>query len=153
VRSKGFRMDSDGSVEGLPLQLLIAVVITGIVIATVIGWMSSIEPPKSIRSVQTTDGDEQIDTLEYDPEEGEVSPRRITVIVFDQDLNPLAGAVVVVQGCGVSEYKTTNEDGEARIDVSDTFLPNGGSPIGHLEILVEKSGYIKLTRTLPVVRV
>jgi len=146
-------MDSDGSVEGLPLQLLIAVVITGIVIATVIGWMSSIEPPKSIRSVQTTDGDEQIDTLEYDPEEGEVSPRRITVIVFDQDLNPLAGAVVVVQGCGVSEYKTTNEDGEARIDVSDTFLPNGGSPIGHLEILVEKSGYIKLTRTLPVVRV
>lgn len=153
MRSKGFRMDSDGSVEGLPLQLLIAVVITGIVIATVIGWMSSIEPPKSIRSVQTTDGDEQIDTLEYDPEEGEVSPRRITVIVFDQDLNPLAGAVVVVQGCGVSEYKTTNEDGEARIDVSDTFLPNGGSPIGHLEILVEKSGYIKLTRTLPVVRV
>ncbi|MEE8182712.1 MAG: carboxypeptidase-like regulatory domain-containing protein [Thermoplasmata archaeon] len=153
MRSKGVRMGSSGSVEGLPLQLLIAVVITGIVIAMVLGWMSSLEPPKSIRSVQITDGSEQIDTLEYDPEEGEVSPRRITVIVFDQGLNPLAGAVVVVQGCGVSEYEITNEDGEVRIDVSDTFLPNGGSPIGHLEILVEKSGYIRLTRTFPVVRV
>jgi hypothetical protein len=139
-------------VEGLPLQLLIAVVITGIVIATVIGWMSSMEPPKSIRSVQITDGEENIDALEYRPE-GEVSPARMTVIVLDQDLNPLSGALVLVQGCGVSEYETTNGEGEARIDVSDAFLPEHGTPIGHVEILVEKSGYIKLTIRLPVVRV
>lgn len=150
---KSFRRDSVGSLEGLPLQLLIAVVVTGIVLAIILGWLTSIEAPKSIRSIQVIDGKEQVDSIEYDPETGGVSPKEITIIVFDQNMNPLAGALVYVQGSGVSEYDTTNEDGEARIDVSDVFLHEGGSPIGHLEILVEKSGYIKLDRTFPVVRV
>jgi hypothetical protein len=132
--------------------LLIGVVITGIVIATVLGWMSSMEPPRSVRSVQVTDGEETTDVIEYSSEGG-VSPAWVVVVVFDQDLNPLPGAVVLIHGCGVSEYATTDEDGEAHIDVSDAFLPEGGPPIGHLEIVVEKSGYIKLTVRLPVVRV
>ncbi|MFQ5909516.1 MAG: hypothetical protein ACE5IJ_02205 [Thermoplasmata archaeon] len=147
------RMNSGGSVEGVPLQLLIAVVVTGIVLVMVLGWLNSIEPPRSIRSIQVTDGTEAIDSVEYDPETGDVSPARITVVVFDQDLNPLAGALVLVQGSGVSEYRITDEDGRAPIDISEVFLPEGGSPLGHLEILVEKSGYIRLDRTFPVVRV
>lgn len=147
------RRDRTGSMEGLPLQLLIAVVIAGIVIAIVLGWLTSIEPPKSIRSIQVTDGSEHIDSIGFDPDTGEVSPKRITVIVYDQDMNPLEGALVYLSGCGISEYKTTNGNGEARIDVSDAFLPDGGSPIGHIGIHVEKSGYIKLERTFPVVRV
>ncbi|MFQ6106499.1 MAG: carboxypeptidase-like regulatory domain-containing protein [Thermoplasmata archaeon] len=149
---KTFRMNSSGAVEGLPLQLLVAVVVTGIVLAMILGWLTSIETPKSIRSVQITDGKEQIDSIEYDSETGSVLPKKITVLVLDQDLNPLAGALVLVQGCGVAEYKTTDEDGEARIDVSDAFLPDSGTPLGHLDIVVEKSGYIRLDRAIPVVR-
>lgn len=145
------RMNSRGSLEGLPLQLLIAVVVTGIVITIVLGWLTSIEPPKSIRTVEVTDGKDPIGNIEYDSQEG-ANPTRITVVVYDQDLNPLAGALVLVQGCGVQEYKFTNAEGEARIDVSHAFLPNEGSPIGHLDISAEKSGYISSSRTLPVVR-
>lgn len=153
MRIKNLTKDSQGSIEGLPLQLLIAVVVSGIVLAIVLGWLASIEPPKSIRSIQVTDGNEQVDSIEFDSETGDVFPQRITVVVYDQDMNPLEGALVYAHGCGVSEYKTTNEDGEARIDVSDAFLPDGGLPVGHLNIFVEKSGYVKSERTFPIVRV
>ncbi|MHA2433401.1 MAG: carboxypeptidase-like regulatory domain-containing protein [Candidatus Thorarchaeota archaeon] len=153
MRIKNMRMDHRGSIEGLPLQLLIAVVVSGIVLTIILGWLASIEPPKSIRSIQVTDGKEQVDSIEFDSETGDVFPERITVVVYDQDMNPLEGALVYAHGCGVSEYKTTNEDGEARIDVSDALLPDGGLPIGHMDILVEKSGYVKSERTFPIVRV
>lgn len=153
MRIKDLGRDRRGSIEGLPLQLLIAVVVSGIVLAIVLGWLASIEPPKSIRSIQVIDGKEQLDSIEFDSETGDVFPEKVTIIVYDQDMNPLEGALVYAYGCRVSEYGTTNEDGEVRIDVSDAFLPDGGLPIGHLDILVEKSGYVKSERTFPIVRV
>jgi len=76
------RGNKRGGIEGLPLQLMIIILVAALGTAIIIGWMNSIDTPKSIRSVEaepvSINGTNGVD---------------ITINVTDQDGNPLPGAV------------------------------------------------------------
>lgn len=144
--------DENGAIESMPLQLLIMVIIAGIVIAIVLGWLFSIQGPRSIKDIEVRDGNTIISHITYDAGTGKVEPKRVIVKIYDQDSNPLAGALVVISGSGVNDFGTTNDKGEVKLDVSEARLPSQGSPIGHISIQAEKSGYLKLETDLPIVR-
>ena len=58
---KGIGRDRRGSIEGLPLQLMMMVLIAGLGSAMVIGWMGDVQTPTAIGDV-ATDANEVIMT-------------------------------------------------------------------------------------------
>lgn len=94
------RRDSAAGIEGLPLQLLIMVVIAGLGLTIVMGWMSSISAPKTIGDVFVTPG--QILVYDDDMDGLYVSHGLdIVVTVTDQAGDRLEGASVMLEGANV----------------------------------------------------
>src|SRR4030065_29108 len=97
---RGLRRDCTGGIEGLPLQLLIMVVVAGLGLTIVMGWMNSISTPKSIGEVFVTPGE----ILVYDDDSDGLYTRdglTISVIVTDQGGDRLQGATVILEGANV----------------------------------------------------
>jgi len=46
--------DTSAGIEGLPLQLLIMVVVAGLGLTVIVGWMNSISAPHSIGDIIVT---------------------------------------------------------------------------------------------------
>ena len=96
-RMKG---DLDAGIEGLPLQLLIMVVVAGLGLTIVMGWMNSISTPKSIGDVFVTPGE----IFVHDDDGDGLYTRcglTITVIVTDQGGDRLDGATVLLEGANI----------------------------------------------------
>lgn len=97
---KGLAKDLWGGIEGLPLQLLIMVVVAGLGLTVIVGWMNSIAAPHSIGQVFVSPS--QI--LVYD-EDGdgiyEQTDLTVTVIVTDQSGDRLEGATVILEGANI----------------------------------------------------
>ncbi|MDD7423679.1 MAG: hypothetical protein PUK31_01555 [Candidatus Methanomethylophilaceae archaeon] len=81
-----------GGIEGLPLQLLIIIVIASIGLATMVGWMNSIEEPSTIDDAKVTV--KKMSNSYYD----------VTVTAYDNNGNVIEGADVVVSGLGAKAY-------------------------------------------------
>ncbi len=69
--TESLRRDRSGGIEGLPLQLLIMVVVAGLGLTIIVGWMNSISAPHSIGEVLVTpselivyDDDRELYTVE-----------------------------------------------------------------------------------------
>ena len=127
--------DDYGGIEGLPLQLMIVILVATMGTAIIVGWMGSIETPHSIGEVEYEDC--------INAEDGTIPT--FTVTVYDQDGNRLEGAVVLLEGMGVTKsgetaYLTTEADGTATF-TDLKISPAGSGKVGHLYITVEKSGY------------
>ena len=80
-----------GGIEGLPLQLLIIIVIAGLGLTLMVGWMNSISEPDRIDSIETS----------YERSSGGYE---ITVRVTDQNGDGVEGADVVLTGYGAYAY-------------------------------------------------
>lgn len=92
--------DRDAGIEGLPLQLLIMVVVAGLGLTIIMGWMSSISAPKSIGEIFVTPGE----IVVYDTDGDGVYVREgltLTVAVTDQEGDRIEGATVVLEGGNV----------------------------------------------------
>jgi hypothetical protein len=111
-----FRTNDSGAIEGLPLQLLIMVIIAGVGIAIVIGWMSF-----SKTDVGSVSADPN--TIEV-TKAGGTANKTITITVLDQNNKALKDATVKISGCGVDTIKKTGTDGKATFDITAT-LPTG----------------------------
>jgi len=97
---RGLATDRGGGIEGLPLQLLIMVVVAGLGLTVIVGWMNSIAAPHSIGQVFVSPS--QI--LVYD-EDGDgiyvQTDLTVTVVVTDQSGDRLEGATVILEGANI----------------------------------------------------
>ncbi|HIJ00584.1 MAG TPA: carboxypeptidase regulatory-like domain-containing protein [Candidatus Methanomethylophilaceae archaeon] len=140
IRLKGRPVnDMKGSIEGLPLQLMILMVVAGLSTTVIMAWMSAVDMPQGIGSVDT------------DPSEiflsgtGQIrSAEGVSLNVTVRDLmgKPLEGAAVVLKGCGIENngkvYALTGSDGVARF--TDLTL-SIQTDMDFVEVIVSKSGY------------
>lgn len=147
--------DSEGGIEGLPLQLLIMVVVAGLGLTIIMGWMNSIEAPRTIGDVYVTPSEIQV----HDPDGDGIftaSNVLVTVTVTDQDGDRLEGATVVLDGAGIrdSAGKTvrgiTNDRGQ--VIFSGLTLEHFGSRMTTVTVTVAKGDYgIDSSYEIPVI--
>jgi hypothetical protein len=140
---KRLRKNKSGGIEGLPLQLMIIILIATLGTAIIIGWMGSLETPKSIGSVDIDSGDiilEKSSGTERYTDSG-----RVKIRVTDQDGNGLAGATVVLNGCSVStsDGKTVHgiTDSKGYVEFSKLHVSLRGAKMGFINVDVSMSGY------------
>lgn len=155
VKGGRLRGDASAGIEGLPLQLLIMVVVAGLGLTIVMGWMNSISTPKSIGDVFVTPGE----ILVYDEDSDGLYTRDgliITVIVTDQGGDRLEGATVVLDGANVMTAEgdpvrgVTDENGEVMFE--DVCVEQFGSHLTTITVTVAKGDYgIDSTYEIPVV--
>ena len=135
--------DRDGGIEGLPLQLMIMGIVAGLGTAILVGWMGGLSAPEAIASVNgnpteilLTDGDGD-GTFEN-------NDATLTIIVRDQNGDPVEGASVVLDGCEVRNsdgslvYGTTGSDGKLTFD--GLSVSHYGDGIGFITVTVAKGG-------------
>src|SRR4030065_761112 len=97
VRKMKVGRECHGGIEGLPLQLLIMVVIAGLGLTVILGWMNSISAPPSIGEVYVTPSE----ILVYDSDgDGLYSAEiaALVVTVTDQEGDRLEGGPVMLDG-------------------------------------------------------
>jgi hypothetical protein len=130
--------NKNGSIEGLPLQLMIIIIVATMGTAILVGWMGNIDTPKSIGTVEIVSDDIVLDGKFTDS-------AAVDVYVADQDGNPLRGATVVLSGLGIvdSEGKTahtvTDQQGYAHFE--NLRITLRGSEIGFITVNVSMSEY------------
>ncbi len=135
---KKLSKNKKGSIEGLPLQLMIMIIIATMGTAILVGWMGNIDSPKSIGMVDVVSGDIVLDG--YSTSDGIVE-----IFVADQDGNPLSGATVVLSGLGVTDkngktaYMNTDSKGCAKFEGLNITLR--GAEIGFITVNVSMSEY------------
>src|SRR3989339_917484 len=136
--------EEDAGIEGLPLQLLIMVVVAGLGLTIVMGWMNSISTPKSIGEVFVTPGE----ILVYDDDSDGLYTRdglTISVIVTDQGGDRLQGATVILEGANVRTASgdpvrgVTNDNGQ--VVFIDVCVEQFGSGLSTITVTGAKGGY------------
>ncbi len=133
--------DTRAGIEGLPLQLLIMVVVAGLGLTIIMGWMSSISAPNSIGNIYVTPGE----IVVYDTDGDGVYTREglmLTVAVTDQKGDRIEGATVVLEGGTVR-----TEDGGVVRGVTDS---NGR--VVFTGLVVEHFGRVISTVTVTVAK-
>jgi len=147
--------DSGGGIEGLPLQLLIMVVVAGLGLTIIMGWMNSIKPPNTIGDVYVTPSEIEV----HDPDGDGIytaSNVIVSVTVTDQNGDRLEGATVVLDGAGIRDSSgntvrgVTNDRGQ--VILSGLTLEHFGSKMTSVTVTVAKGGYgIDSSFEIPVV--
>ncbi len=147
------RRDERAAIEGLPLQLMIAVIVAGIALVIILGWVLSIQTPNAISRVEATP---ETVSIEGAPTNAEATKTvTITVRAFDQRGNLIPGIVVSLNGAGVARAGTDAGDGTA--DGAVTFsgvqvrIP-ANSLTAKVDVTVEASGFPRGTDDILVVR-
>jgi hypothetical protein len=114
--------DLSGGLEGLPLQLIIMMVIAGIGISIVVGWLAVFsEKPLS---------DLEIFDIEPAEEKGEKVLTNgiqysIKIRALDSDRKPMNGVSVILEGPGLNKIATTDSEGIATFSgVTPDLGPN-----------------------------
>lgn len=150
-----YKWDANAGVEGLPLQLLIMVVVAGLGLTIVMGWMNSISTPKSIGDIFVTPGE-----IFVHDEDGDGLYTRygltISVTVTDQAGDRLEGATVMLEGANV---RTSDGDpvrgvtgGDGQVVFLDVCVEQFGSRLTTITVTVAKGDYgIDSTYEIPVV--
>lgn len=124
------RRERAGSLEGLPLQLVIVVIVAAIVLGIMTGWMFIMQ-----------DSDPVIDKIVVDPDEVRVKlgeTPSINITVLDTEGNLVKGVVVVIEGCSLDMVEEL-ETGEEDVLLKGVALPYG-RPTGYLSITAQRSG-------------
>lgn len=135
---KKTKLNRKGSIEGLPLQLMIMIIIATMGTAILVGWMGNVESPKYIGSVEVVSGDLILEGTS-------TTDGTIEIYVSDQNGDPLTGATVILSGLGVSDrngktaYLNTDSNGYAKFDGLKITLR--GSDIGFITVNVSMPEY------------
>lgn len=155
------KTDRKGSVEGIPLQFMIMMIVAVAAVGILGGWMANISTPQSISDVEVSSGVASCGS------DGSLSD--IVILVRDQDGNPLEGGTVILEGLGIQMSGDTNgngtidegetektkavlqtgEDGKADFTGLSITPPKGG--FGSITVNVMKSGYGEFNSTEIVV--
>ena len=143
-----------GGIEGMPLQLMIMVIVAGLTLAVVLGWILSIQAPAVIKSVTTSPSTIYLGNVPEDQPATKVIA--LTVTAYDAKNAPLKEIAVALGGAVAGPRVATDRD-DGAVDGTATFpnlavtLPPGVS-VGELSLTIQKAGYPSKTWTIPVVR-
>lgn len=145
--------DETGGIEGMPLQLMITVIVAGLVLAVVLGWVLTIQSPSVIKSVSTDPASVDLGNI---PEELMAS-KTVTIRVSAYDANgaPVRDAVVTAQGALSGTVVGLDRDDGAS-DGTVTLTVRAQLPpmvnVGEIALTVQKAGYPSKAWSIPVVR-
>lgn len=153
-REKG-STDCSGGIEGLPLQLLIMVVIAGLGLTIVMGWMNSIAAPHSIGDVFVTPSEIFVFDTNGDglyTAEGLI----IAVTVTDEGGDRLEGATVVLDGANIMMGDGTLPrgvtDSRGQVVFTGLSVEHFGSKLTTVTVTVAKGDYgIDSSYEIPVI--
>ena len=153
-KGKVLRKNRKGGIEGLPLQLMIIIMIATLGTAILVGWMGNIEEPHSIKEVDVLSGDIDLTGTNASSSYGKYGAagygtnylvdEEITVLVLDQNGDPLSDATVVLSGLGISDldgktaHSTTDSNGVATFSALKLKMTGH---VGYIDVEVSKSGY------------
>ncbi len=147
-----WRKNRKGSIEGLPLQLLIMIVIAAVGLGILLAWMNSISKPNAISRVVCEPRFIKSSVTDMD-QEGTFDDTALVVTVYDNKDGRLNGVSVQVSGLnvmvsGVTEGEGT-EAGKVNLDLTGGALPVGAAS-GELTVKVSKTdyGYKEVTLTV-----
>lgn len=136
--------DHDGGIEGLPLQLLIMVVVAGLGLTIIMGWMNSISAPHSIGEVFVNPSEIAV----YDADKDGLYTREglsITVTVTDQSGDRLEGATVVLDGANVRTKDGSQAmgvtDASGQVTLTGLKVEQFGSKLTTIVVTVAKGDY------------
>lgn len=136
------RRNEAGSIEGLPLQLMIMGIIASLGTAVIVGWVSSIDTPVYIGEVETDPQEVAV----ADPDgDGifEASLDELTITVCDTGGNPIEGATILCEGTSLDNdhhrlYGVTDADG--RIAFGEVAFKVAGDRLSSVRITVGGQG-------------
>ncbi len=153
--TKGLPSDCLGGIEGLPLQLLIMVVIAGLGLTIIMGWMNSISAPHAIGEVYVTPSE----IVVFDDDGDGLYEREgltLTVTVTDQGGDRLEGATVLLDGANIRSAEggpvsaVTDATGQATF--SDLHIEQFGTKLSTIKVTVAKGDYgVDSSYTIPVI--
>ncbi len=157
-RKKGIvrmRGDCSGGIEGLPLQLLIMVVVAGLGLTIIMGWMNSISAPHSIGEVFVNPSE----IIVKDPDGDGLYTRdgiTIVVTVTDEGGDRLEGATVVLDGANIATKDgqpargVTDKSGQAVLE--NLKVEQFGSKLTTITVTVAKGDYgVDSSYQIPVI--
>jgi hypothetical protein len=132
------KRNTEGAVEGLPLQLIIIVAIAAIVLVIVLGWLAPWQNKVDLDILTVTpttvDNNDQV---------------TITVTAWDTKGNHLEGVVIQMSGSNVgTQVITSGADGTATFTVTPS-IPNGTT--NNIDILGKFTGTVYTEKTAFVV--
>lgn len=145
--------DEAGGIEGMPLQLMITVIVAGLVLAVVLGWVLAIQSPSVIKGVNT---DPAIIDLGNVPEDQAATKTvRIRVTAFDAEGAPIPDIVVTAEGAIAATVVALDRDdgasdGTVSISVRAHLPPRVN--VGEISLTLQKAGYPAKSWSIPVVR-
>ena len=131
--------DRSGGIEGLPLQLLIMVVVAGLGLTIIMGWMNSISAPHSIGDIYVNPSE----IIVKDPDGDGLYTRdgiTVSVTVTDESGDRLEGATVLLDGANVE-----TKDGQPPRGVTDE---SGQVVLENLKVELFGSGLTTITVTV-----
>src|SRR5512137_1176710 len=153
--ARRLRGDEGAGIEGLPLQLLIMVVVAGLGLTIIMGWMNSISAPHSIGEVFVAPSE----IVVHDPDSDGIYTAEgilMTVTVTDQSGDRLEGATVVLEGANIRDSDgdkprgVTNPRGQ--VVFSGLVIEQFGSKLTTITVTVAKGDYgIDSSYEIPVV--
>lgn len=151
----GLSEDRSGGIEGLPLQLLIMVVVAGLGLTIIMGWMNSISAPHSIGEILVSPSE----ILVYDDDGDGVYSRAgiiMTVTVTDETGDRLEGATVLLEGANVrtadGEPARGVTDSHGQVLFTDLIVEHFGARLTTITVTVAKGDYgIDSSYEIPVI--
>jgi hypothetical protein len=152
---KNIRKDKGAGIEGLPLQLMIMVVVAGLGLTIILGWMGNLSMPNGIDAVYSNPLEITVTDADHD---GVYSRSNIMVTISVVDLKgePVSGATVVMDGCNVNSpggkqvHGTTDDSG--KVTFSGLSASQTGKSVGFITVTVTKSGWgTDTSLTIPVI--
>ncbi|MGC8912383.1 MAG: hypothetical protein ACP5LE_00405 [Thermoplasmata archaeon] len=106
------RGNKRGSLQGLPLFLIVLVIVAAVGIAILIGWMYMVKKP-------------ELDHITIDNTDLTVGNTvTVTVTAYDVNGKVLEGVEIHLEGCGIDQKKLTDKNGRAQFDVTPTLPMN-----------------------------
>ena len=153
--SRSMRGDCQAGIEGLPLQLLIMVVVAGLGLTIIMGWMNSISAPHSIGEVFVNPSEISV----YDKDGDGLYTNdhvMITVTVTDQSGDRLEGATVVLEGANVEAHGGGQArgvtDSSGLVVLSDLKVEQFGSKLTTIVVTIAKGDYgVDSSYQIPVI--
>jgi len=151
----GLARDGSGGIEGLPLQLLIMVVVAGLGLTVIMGWMNSIAAPHSIGEIIVSPSE----ILVYDGDGDGIYTRDgivMTVTVTDERGDRLEGATVLLEGANIRTLGggpvrgVTDSHGQALF--KDLIVEHFGTRLTTISVTVAKGDYgVDSSYEIPVI--
>ncbi len=147
--------DRSGGIEGLPLQLLIMVVVAGLGLTIIMGWMNSIAAPHSIGEILVSPSE----ILVYDDDRDGIYTRTgiiMTVTVTDETGDRLEGATVLLEGANVRTAGGAPvrgiTDSQGQVLFTDLIVEHFGARLTTITVTVAKGDYgVDSSYEIPVI--